>query len=65
MIILKIINRFILLYEIKVIGANFCQVIKINLFSHVIPSITLGNHRWKGAAPLFIKREDIIIHNEN
>lgn len=50
------------MYEIRVIGANFCQVIKINLFNHLKPSITLGNQKWKGAAPLFIKSDEIIIH---
>jgi hypothetical protein len=48
-----------------VIGANFCQVIKINLFIQDIPSITLGNQKWNGAAPLFINREEITIHKEN
>lgn len=53
------------LYEIKVIGASFCQVIKINLFIHVIPSITFGNQKWKGAAPLFMSKDEITIHKEN
>lgn len=35
-------------------GANFCHVIKIKLFIHEIPSITLGNQKWKGAIPLLI-----------
>lgn len=42
-------------------GAIFCHVIKINLFIHVNPSITLGNQKWKGAAPVFIIKADIII----
>lgn len=58
-----IINVFIFLIDmaINIIGAIFCQVIRINLFTHVNPSITLGNQKWKGAAPVFIIRADIII----
>lgn len=47
--------------EINISGAIFCQIIKIKLFIHESPSITLGNQKWNGAAPLFIKREDKII----
>lgn len=38
------------------IGATFCQVIKIKLFIQVEPSITPGNQKWKGAAPNLIRR---------
>lgn len=53
---IKIRNKLFMLikYEIIIIGANFCQVIKIMLLYHEIFSITLGNQKWKGAAPNFI-----------
>lgn len=38
-------------------GAIFCQVIKISLLIQFNPSITLGNHKWKGAAPNLIISE--------
>lgn len=38
-------------------GAIFCTVIKIMHFGHDKPSITEGNQKWTGAAPLFNKRE--------
>jgi len=45
-----------------IIGAIFCQVIKIKLLIQFKPSITLGNQKWKGATPLFnIKEEEKII----
>lgn len=34
-------------------GASFWIVIKIMAWGHIIPSITCGNHKWKGAAPIF------------
>lgn len=52
------------MYEININGAIFCHVIKIKLFIQVNPSITLGNQKWKGAAPLFNKRVELIINNE-
>lgn len=33
-------------------GANFCHVIKIKLLYQSKLSITLGNQKWKGAAPI-------------
>jgi hypothetical protein len=45
-------------------GAIFCQVIKIKLFIQLIPSITPGNQKWKGAAPLFRRRVELIIKNK-
>lgn len=50
-----------LIYEINIIGAIFCHVIKIKAFIHINPSITLGNQKWKGAAPLFSNNEEHII----
>jgi len=42
----------------RIIGAIFCQVIKIKLLIQFNPSITLGNQKWKGAIPLFNIREE-------
>lgn len=42
----------------RIIGAIFCQVIKIKLLNQFKPSITLGNQKWKGATPLFIIKEE-------
>lgn len=47
-------------YESRIIGAIFCQVIRIKLLFHDKPSITLGNQKWKGAAPLFNNKEEAI-----
>lgn len=44
--------------ERRIIGAIFCHVIKIKLFTQFNPSITLGNQKWNGAIPLFIIREE-------
>lgn len=44
--------------ESKIIGASFCQVIKIKAMFQFKPSITFGNQKWKGATPLFIIKED-------
>jgi len=43
-------------------GANFCQVIKIKLFFHVIFSIILGNQKWNGEAPIFSNKNIQIIN---
>lgn len=53
--IIKIKRKLVILviYEIIIMGANFCHVIKIILLFHEIVSITLGNQKWKGAAPNF------------
>ena len=40
-------------YDININGAAFCTVISSAQFSHLNPSITPGNHQWRGAAPLF------------
>lgn len=49
------------MYDTTLIGANFCQVIRIKEFSHDKPSITLGNHKWKGALPNFNIILEVII----
>jgi len=43
-------------YDININGASFCTVINSAQFSHLNPSITPGNHRWRGAATLFSRR---------
>jgi len=52
---INIMNRLLKLtkYEMIIIGANFCHVIKIKQFIQEMFSITLGNQKWKGAAPNF------------
>lgn len=45
-------------YDKRIIGAIFCQVIKIKLLIQFKPSITIGNQKWKGAIPIFIIKED-------
>lgn len=35
-------------------GASFCNVINKKHLVQSIPSITPGNQKWKGAAPIFI-----------
>lgn len=42
-------------------GKIFCQVLKIKQFIQFSPFIVLGNQKWKGAAPNFIKRLIFII----
>lgn len=42
-------------------GASFCHVIKRKQFNHDNPSITEGNHIWKGAAPIFSNKVREII----
>lgn len=42
-------------------GEIFCHVIKINLLNQDNPSIILGNQKWKGADPIFINREELIM----
>jgi hypothetical protein len=43
-------------YDINISGAAFSIVISIAQFSHLIASITPGNHQWSGAAPLLSRR---------
>ena len=40
-------------YDTNINGTAFCTVINSEQFSHLTPSITPGNHQWRGAAPLF------------
>lgn len=47
-------------YEISMRGAIFCHVNNIRLFIQLSPSMTPGNQKWKGAAPIFSKRELLI-----
>lgn len=42
-------------------GVIFCQVIRIKLLSQDKPSTILGNQKWKGADPIFINNEELII----
>lgn len=42
-------------------GVIFCHVIKIKLLIQVNPSTILGNQKWKGADPIFINMEELII----
>lgn len=56
-IIAIIIHGFLKHKEIAIIGVIFCQVDRIKQFIHLSPLITLGNQKWKGAAPIFMRRE--------
>ena len=44
----------VVVYLIKVSGANFCHVMRIKQSNHVMPSITSGIHMWNGAPPSLI-----------
>lgn len=46
---------------IIIIGAIFCQVDKRKILGHDNPLITSGNQKWKGAAPIFIRRAEFKI----
>lgn len=48
-------------YEININGASFWIVISNKQFINLNPSIILGNHQWKGAAPLLINKGVLII----
>jgi hypothetical protein len=48
-------------YEISIKGAIFCHVIKIKLLVQLNPSITPGNQKWKGAAPILSNKQELII----
>lgn len=41
-------------------GPIFCQIIKIREIFHFKFSITIGNQKWNGAAPILIKIGKII-----
>lgn len=49
------------LYITKIIGAIFCHVSKIKLLNQFNPSITSGNQKWKGAAPIFVNNAELVI----
>lgn len=61
-IIITIKKLLLILYEINNIGAIFCQVIKIKLLVQFNPSITPGNQKWKGEAPIFKNKVELIIN---
>lgn len=44
------------MYIIKTIGAIFCHVNNKRQFIHESPSITSGNQKWKGAAPILVNK---------
>jgi len=43
-------------YDTNINGAAFCTVINSAVFSHLNPSITPGNHHWRGAVPVFSRK---------
>lgn len=43
------------------IGASFWIVDRINTWGHLSPSMTWGNHQWKGAPPTFKRRARKIV----
>jgi hypothetical protein len=55
---ISIIEDFIRINDIMDRGASFCQVDRINAGVHAIDVITDGYHRWHGAMPIFINREN-------
>ena len=55
-IILNVNTLISIRYDININGAAFCTVISSAQFSHLNPSITPGNHQWRGAAPLLSRR---------
>lgn len=52
-----------LLFKIKIIGAIFCQVKRIKQLFQFKPSITSGNQKWNGAAPILVSSEEFITIN--
>lgn len=48
-------------YERITNGASFCHVIRTKQLNHDKPSITDGNHIWKGGAPILINNVDAMI----
>jgi hypothetical protein len=49
-VVLLITHNFSMKYDTDISGADFCTQ-----FSHLNPSITPGNHQWRGSSPLFSK----------
>lgn len=46
---------------IRTIGAIFCHVRRTSLVFHDKPSITSGNQKWNGAAPVLVRSAEFII----
>jgi len=59
LIIIKYIDR--LLFIIRIIGAIFCHVNKIEQLIHERPSITSANQKWNGAAPSLVNNAEFNI----
>lgn len=54
-----------LLFIIRIMGAIFCHVSKIEQFIHERPSMTSANQKWNGAAPSFVNNAEFnIIKND-
>jgi len=49
---------FIIMNDIIDKGAIFCQVERISAGIHATDVITDGYHKWHGAMPIFIRREN-------
>jgi hypothetical protein len=54
--IIRVGRSIFIRYDINIMGAVFCTVIMSKQLFHLSPSITLGNHQCRGAAPIFIRR---------
>lgn len=50
-----------MLYMTRIIGAIFCHVNKIKQFIQFKPSITSGNQKWNGAAPILVNSDEFNI----
>lgn len=50
-----------ILYIKRIIGAIFCHVNNSNEFIQFNPSITSGNQKWKGAAPILVNKAELKI----
>lgn len=61
-IIVDVNNMNFMLYINKTIGAIFCHVRINKAFNQSKPSITSGNQKWKGAIPIFVRREEFILN---
>lgn len=48
---------FIVTKEMRINGAIFCQVRRINACSHSEHTITCGNQKWRGATPALVRRD--------
>jgi hypothetical protein len=61
MITILVVELTFIRYEISIMGAIFWIVIINKQFIHLNPSITLGNHQCKGAAPVFSNKGVMIM----